>query len=202
MRPIGVCGLGIGVVTLLFAGCAPRAVQTVQVEVPVPTQVAMPTTLLLPSGESCRFAGTDATLTVEGERVTYRCEADEAEVVLLGELDFATDSELSVTRAVLELGEDGFEVATSERLETFVARTVLADGTECLHAGFGATLAFGDRRLNYSCDDESVLLGPFSFREGYGTVERGRLERQGESWRLASSERSYVALMALREREK
>jgi hypothetical protein len=180
-------------------------VQTVQVEVPAPARVAVPTTLLLPSGESCRFVGTGATLAFEGERVGYRCEAgeaDEAEVVLLGEPTFATDSELAVTRAVLRDGEDGFEVATSEVLETFVARAVLADGTECLHAGFGATLAFGERRLNYSCDDESALLGPFSFREGYGTVERGYLERQGESWRLASSERSYVALMELREMEK
>jgi hypothetical protein len=47
-----------------------------------------------------------------------------------------------------------------------------------------------------------VLLGPFSFREGYATVERGYLERQGESWRLVSSERSYVALLELREMEK
>jgi heat shock protein HslJ len=32
-----------------------------------------------------------------------------------------------------------------------LAEFILPDGTRCLHAGFGATLAFDDKRVNYNC---------------------------------------------------
>jgi hypothetical protein len=54
-------------------------------------------------------------------------------------------------------------VAAPESDEDFVASITLPDGTECLNAGQGATMAFDGERVNYTCgkidDGDLVLLG-------------------------------------------
>lgn len=74
------------------------------------------------------------------------------------------------------------------------AAIVLPDGTECLWAGGGATLAFDGNRVNYTCgaaadgSGEVVLLGdPVAGEETVWTVTRGVVARQNDAFVLASS---------------
>lgn len=74
------------------------------------------------------------------------------------------------------------------RLETvrfLVAEIVLADGTVCLHAGEGATLAFDGKRLNYTCGHSVGLIGDIAMRAG-GMFEVEKASLNGTS--LVSSD--------------
>ena len=73
------------------------------------------------------------------------------------------------------------------------AAIVLPDGTECLWAGNGATIAFEGRRVNYTCGTtdagEIVLLeDPVAKEDTVWTVTRGVVGRENDAFVLAESE--------------
>jgi hypothetical protein len=67
---------------------------------------------------------------------------------------------------------------------------VLPDGSECLWAGDGATLAFDGERVNYTCGGpESVLLGDFvQTSDIVWSVTRGTVSHGANGFELTSSE--------------
>lgn len=73
----------------------------------------------------------------------------------------------------------------------------LADGTQCLHAGFGATLAFDGKRLNYTCEtvgeDEVGLLGDLQEVDGVTTAEKAVIGHDESGFTLKESELVPVA---------
>ena len=169
-------GLAAGLVAgLWLAGCTP-VVQPPEPSVLQPEMAPSPMTIELPDGSLCRYAGMD-TVTVEGKPLSYTCdspaqgEADSLEIGLLGDLVSLEGTEWQVEKATLQREGDTLTLVSSEPVLFTAWLVTLADGTVCLHAGFGATLDFDGQRLNYTCDpatvastgaDELALFGPLT----------------------------------------
>jgi putative hemolysin len=183
---------GIMLVTLLLAGCGgvspeptatliqppqpPTSTEVVE-STPVPAITQQAAVIELPDGTRCSFAGTGATLAFEGKRLNYTCEVEGQEVGLLGDVQQSEDV-WKVEKVVIGHGDSGFFVQESEEVTMTIERIELADGTQCLFAGTGATLAFEGKRLNYTCQVEGQevgLLGDLRQSEGIWTVEKAVL---------------------------
>ncbi len=68
----------------------------------------------------------------------------------------------------------------------------LSDGTQCAFAGTGATLAFGEKRLNYTCgnqgQDQIGLLGDFELSGLTWTAEKAIIGRDDDGFFVKESE--------------
>lgn len=70
----------------------------------------------------------------------------------------------------------------------------LYDGTACLHAGFGATLAFDGDRLSYTCDGDGGLLGDPDWTGDQLTVDRVWLDAQASPVALVDRSTSTLSV--------
>ncbi len=154
-------------------------------------------TIMLLNGSECLFAGTGATLAFDGQRLNYTCTAQGVEptIGLIGEIVQDEAGVLTATRATIERGADGFELADSKEVTFLVAQVMLADGTTCAFAGTGATLAFDGERLNYTCGDPSVgLLGELIQGEaGQWSATKATLVRGDDGFELEEKEEVAIA---------
>jgi heat shock protein HslJ len=79
----------------------------------------------------------------------------------------------------------------------------LSDGTRCLHAGFGATLAFDGKRLNYTCElvgeDQIGLLGELQDMDGVLMAERAVIGHDASGFFLRESEMVVVGNLSYTE---
>jgi heat shock protein HslJ len=113
---------------------------------------------VLPDGTSCLFAGTGATVAFDDKRVNYSCTPLDASdnatqtLAILNDPFVVGPTEYSVDLATIAHTDAGFELHASEVISYTAWEIVLADGRVCLHAGFGATIGFDGKRLNYTCD--------------------------------------------------
>lgn len=148
--------------------------------------------ITLPDGTTCLHAGRGATLAFDDMRLNYTCDEDG---ILLGDMDSRLDL-FTVTYGVMVEGDDGHELESSEEIEMRVAEVTLADGSVCLNAGQGATLAFDEGRANFTCDEtdegEHVLLGDMSVEMDVVTVTRGVVAAGDDGFELAESETVYI----------
>jgi len=157
------------------------------------TERAETAAIVLPDGLRCLFAGTGATLAFDEKRLNYTCEeTDEAVIGLIGDIAQPSSTMLAVERANIVPGDEGFTLESSEIVTFTVNWVTLADGTQCAHAGEGATLAFNEKRLNYTCgeeDDASIgLIGELlPAGEGIWTVEKAVIGRDDSGFVLNSS---------------
>lgn len=192
------CGLTT-VALLLLVACQP--IQPVASEAggsSAPTAAPQATTLVLPDGTACAWAGEGATLAFDGKRVNYTCsESTEAIIALLGDPTPSDSGVWSVEQATIKHGSDGFTLESSATV-TFRAATLdLADGATCAFAGTGATMAFDGKRLNYTCGepaDELVgIIGDLSAGEaGLISAEKVVIDRSGSEPSIKES--SQVAI--------
>lgn len=151
------------------------------------TVVASETAIVLPDGTACLNAGQGATLAFEGKRLNYTCGDTQG---LIGDIDIIDGTEITLELATL----DGTTITASEALTLTVNAVELADGTTCLNAGEGATLAFDGQRLNFTCPDaasEAGLLGDITAEEGIFTVAVATLEGTD----LVSTETQAIAAL-------
>jgi hypothetical protein len=156
---------------LLLAGCQPIQPLPAAVDsVPAPGSAVKAMDIILPSGEVCLWAGQGATLAFDGERVNYVCDPDQSasrgnEIVLLGDPVAEEETVWTVTRGIVTRENEQFVLAESAPVTFFLAQLDLADESVCLHAGFGATFAAADQRVNWTCGDAEplqVVAGPLS----------------------------------------
>lgn len=129
------------------------------------------TEFVLPDGTYCLFADTGITVVFDNKTANYTCTTVEATESTTTTLAILNDpvvigpTEYSVDLATVAQTEGGFELHASEVISFTAWEVLLADGRVCLHAGFGATMGFDDKRLNYTCDkgassaDEVGLMG-------------------------------------------
>jgi hypothetical protein len=155
----------------------------------------------LPAGDHCLFAGTGATLAFDGKRLNYTCTDPNAPAtVLLGNPQLGESGQVTVTQGIIVHGDEGFALESSEVVTALLAVVVLPDGTWCRHAGFGATLAFDGKRLNYSCgepgDNELGLIGDLQNEAGVLMAEQATLGRDASGFVLEATE--MVAVTPLR----
>ena len=153
-------------------------------EDPTPTEAAE-TAIVLPDGTPCLHAGRGATLTFEGKRLNYTC-GDAAG--LIGDVTVDQGMDITLEKATI----DGTTITGSEPMLLMVSEVTLADGTLCLNAGRGATLAFDEKRLNFSCETvDGGLIGDITEDDGVFMAELALLD----GTELISSETVPVARM-------
>lgn len=114
------------------------------------------TTIVLPSGEACVAVAPELNTTLAGGRISHFCSDGAA---LVGDATLAGDRAL-VTYVTYDPSAPKV-VLSDYLLELDVRGATLDTGVDCLHAGHGATLALGDERANYTCDDGGALIGNF-----------------------------------------
>jgi LysM repeat protein len=146
----------------------------------------------LPDGTQCLHAGRGATLAFDGKRLNYTCGTDgENEVGLIGDMVLNLDV-LTVEKVLYGRDDSGFVLKASEPVVMTIVEIELADGTLCLNAGHGATLAFDDKRLNYTCgtegEDEVGLIGDMQLEVDVLTVEKALYGRDDSGFVLEASE--------------
>jgi hypothetical protein len=162
--------LGFG--CLCVTACAPA------------TMNAVPASIVLPTGETCAWAGEGATLAFEGKRLNYSCGSPE--LGLIGEVQLSADT-VTVEKVNLQGNTNGFEIASSEIVTGRITRVTLASGEACAFAGTGATLASAGKRVNYTCSEDTVLLGDFSYEAGFVSVEQGKVSQEAEGFSVTPS---------------
>lgn len=126
------------------------------------------TTIGLPNGPECRFAGYGTTLAYEGKRLNYTCSDTSG---LIGDV-ITNGTEMTVEMATIS----GTTITDSELFTFTIAAVELADGTTCLNAGQGTTLTYGDRRLNFTCSPDTVLIGDVTISAPTFRVDQAFLE--------------------------
>lgn len=180
--------MALVLVTLIaLSGCTfvaqPEADQPVATE--SGTVERTPALFVLPDGNQCGLAGTGVTLAFDGKRLNYLCDQAPEDILvgILGDPVVTGATEWEVEVAYIGRDSDGFVLEWSA-LVTFMAWDIsLVDGVRCLHAGFGATLAFEGERVNYTCD--TIAAGARGPEHGGDWVLLGRLVNDGEGVWLA-----------------
>jgi hypothetical protein len=141
-----------------------------ETEAETPTS-AMETVIVLPDGTECLHAGQGATLAFEDKRLNYTCSDT---MGLIGDITIENGSEITLETATI----DGTTITASEPMVLMVESVDLADGTVCLNAGQGATLAFEGQRLNFTCGDDNTtgLIGDITQEDGFFSAEVATLD--------------------------
>lgn len=140
---------------------------------------------------ACRFAGTGATLAIDGKRANFTCGSPEQ--VLLGDIEPGFDGWF-IEKATL-IRTDG-EFTIDESHQAMLLQIELEDGTRCDWAGSGATLAFDEKRVNFSCDaDDVVLLGEVTQGDEGWMVEKATLTNDGDGFSIESAEMTMIAAL-------
>jgi hypothetical protein len=147
-------------VLLIVAACAPM-MGTTEPE-------ATSTVIVLPDGTTCNFAGFGATLAFEDRRLNYTCGGERG---LIGDV---TVQGIDVTLELATL--TGTTLESSDIQNLTITEIILEDGMRCLNAGRGATMAFEGRRLHYSCDDGTALIGEIVESLSIFAAERATLD--------------------------
>lgn len=170
-------------------------------EATAPTPAAA-TLIVLPDGTECAFAGQGATLAFEGQRLNYTCGENDAGLVgILGDVSVAGGHTVTINKALIVHSDDGFTLDSSEVLEFPINFVELASGEICASAGQGATLAFDDKRLNYTCSEAADqligLLGDLITTDAGGwMVEKAVVVHGNDGFALDNSELALVAVLS------
>lgn len=160
-----------------------------------------PATVVLPDGLECRWAGDGATLAFDGERLNYTCTAPSAEpgahtdgdtIGLIGDFIPGFENVWTVEEAVIGRDDTGYVLKSTTPVTFRTDQATLTNGTTCLWAGGGATLAFDGKRVNYTCGKEGEdtigllgLVAPMGM--GIWSAERASIGHGSEGFTLNSS---------------
>jgi heat shock protein HslJ len=153
-----ILGMALPVMLMLGACVAPSSLSSINFAIQIEPETGGPVPVEyigLPDGTVCHFAGMGDGLAFDETLPAYTCtEPLAGEVGLLGELQPGEGGAWSVEKVTFTQGNDSPVLLDSEVVSVLVAGLELEDGTECLHTGGGATLAFDEKRLNYICRSE------------------------------------------------
>lgn len=156
---------------------------------PVTDASVSATSIQLPDGMTCQFAGRGATLAFEGKRVNYTCGQSDKENTVILETPAFKDGVLMIQRGVMVRTADGFALKSSQLITMDITRIELVDGTKCFFAGKGATLAFEGKRLNYTCGRPDIgLIGDITTNDPLWTAEKVLLEWKPDGFAITSRE--------------
>ncbi|HIK45073.1 MAG TPA: hypothetical protein IGR64_09325 [Leptolyngbyaceae cyanobacterium M65_K2018_010] len=135
----------------------------------------MPTTIVLPDGSQCFFAGQGATLTYQGQRLNYSCGDT---LGLMGDVTFAQGTEITLQTATL----DGTTITGITSQTLTISSVELADGTTCTNTAETNVdwRSIQDKPLYFFCGDADTvtgLTGTITDHNGILTTER--ITREG-----------------------
>ena len=113
-------------------------------------QVTVATSITLPEGAQCARPSTPATMSFQGQQVTYTC--SDPSVVVLG-----TPTVQGTTMTLVQGTVTNAAVTAANTRTLNITRVNLEDGTVCGPAT-GAAITVGGERMNFTCGDPSVGL--------------------------------------------
>ncbi len=143
--------------------------------------------IVLPDGDTCKIVSRDLDPSLANGRVSHFCSDG---VALVGGLQLGDGLGL-VTRVTYDPNEP--QNVFSDQLVSIEVRGVtLEDGTVCREAGHGATLAFDGERANFTCDDDSVLLGAFEADGDDVFATQATFTHDDDGFHLSGKERVAV----------
>lgn len=109
-------------------------------------------------GSSCLAENHD----IAREQLAYVCAVDHTlEVGIMGAARLL--DEWTLAAPIVEKSLETHDPPKRYLVAGVIQRATLYNGTVCDFAGEGATLAEQGKRLNYSCDGDLALFGPFNF---------------------------------------
>ncbi len=191
-RPIRVFIGTIAVLLVLAAACAPRIVG----------EDTYTATVVLPSLERCLFADEGGTLAFDGERLRWTCESPvDGPRGLFGAPIVSAGVDVSWRLIATERAVDGggYVITSEELVHGRAVRLVLADDQTCFFAGEGATMAFEQGRVNYTCGDDVVVVGDLQADARGLVAVSGTLVRADETepYRLSDPRPTRVTAVTL-----
>jgi hypothetical protein len=153
-RSSGIMLLALASLALLTAACAPPRIAV--------GADAVTTTVVLPTEERCLYAVDGATLTLDGERLSWTCESPadaprglmSAPIVTAG-VDVAWRL-VATERAVTE---GGYVIAQDELVQGRAEQLTLATDETCTIADPGSGLTFDQGPVTYTCGLDVVIVG-------------------------------------------
>jgi len=146
--------------------------------------------IVLPDGSICKAVDPEVNVSVAGGRVTHFCNEG---IALVGDLLLEDDTGL-VTRVTYDPA-DARNILDDSLVGLEVRGVTLVDGTECLHAGYGGTLAVDGARANYTCGEGAVILGYFENTDAGVFAEKGIITHGPDGFTLVSKERVLVSTL-------
>ena len=151
----------VGVTSTLTSNQAPTG------PTPTPQATATPTaatTIQLPDGTTCNFAGTGATAVFNGQRVNYTCgtRSDGGLTVILGNPTLQ-NGVWTITVGIVDTVNNQQTLRSSDTLNVQFVEADLADGTACTLVSGGNRITVEGQPMNYTCGrSEEGLLGDFN----------------------------------------
>jgi hypothetical protein len=147
------------------------------------------------AGTRCLFAGAGATLSFNNKRLNFTCpQVGTDESGLIGNV-LTGAREWEIEKAIYARGSDGFTMKSSAKAT--IAYIELADGTVCASAGGGATLAFGGKRLNYTCPSQGGdivgLIGDVVLGAKGWEIDKALISQTSSGFTLKSSAVGQIA---------
>ncbi len=194
-RSSGPLLLAIAALALLAAACAPR--------IPVGEE-AVTNTVVLPTEERCLYAVDGATLTLDGERLSWTCEspADAPRGLMSAPIVTAgTDIAWRLVATERSLTDGGYVIAQDELVQGRAEQLVLATGESCTIADVGAGITFDQGPVTYTCGVDVVVVGDLRSDPRGLIAVRGVLVRPddpAEPLRLGDPRTHRVASVTLR----
>ncbi|HEX8683690.1 MAG TPA: hypothetical protein VF707_15325 [Ardenticatenaceae bacterium] len=144
----------------------------------------------------CLSMGTGATFTVNGERANFDCGTDGNTIVVLAGEAVLGEEGWQITRANVVNRNGTFQVRSTE--EMLVSHIELQDGTVCAEAGTGATFPVNGERVNYTCDEEGVVLaGGIESGEDGWEILKANVESTDEGWETLSSSMEPISALGV-----
>src|SRR5262249_3758421 len=122
------------------------------------------TTIQLPDGTTCNFAGTGATAVFNGQRVNYTCgtRPDGGQTVILGNPTLQ-NGVWSITVGIVDSVNNQATLRSSDTLNVQFVEADLVDGTACTLVNSGNRITVDGQPMNYTCGrSEEGLLGDFN----------------------------------------
>jgi hypothetical protein len=138
---------------------------------PAPQQA---TNIKLPDGSNCLFAGTGATASFNGQRVSYTCgpASNNGTTVLLGTPTFQ-NGQLVVTEGITDPGPNGPTLRSSQQVTMSLSEVDLVDNTVCTPAAPPDNVTVENKQLGYTCGRSiEGVLGDFNISNPPWTVDK------------------------------
>ena len=191
-RPTGMFVVLSVVLVVLAAACTPR----------VGGEDTYTATVVLPSLERCLYADEGGMLVFDGERLSWTCESPvDGPRGLFGAPIVSAGVDVRWRLVATERAVDGggYVIAREEMAHGRAERLVLSSGETCFFAGEGATLAFDQGRVNYTCGDDVVVVGALQGDARGLVAVSGALVRadEGEPFRLSDPRPTRVTAVTL-----
>jgi hypothetical protein len=157
---------------------------------PTPQPTTQATSIKLPDGTNCQFAGTGATAVFNGQRVNYTCgtRSDGGTTVILG-TPTVQNGVWQVNVGIVDNVNNNPTLRSSQTQSMVFSQVELVDDTTCNLDTSGDVPIIEGQRLNYTCGRaEEGLLGDFNTSQPLWTAVKVVITQNGQNFTVDQRE--------------